>query len=643
MRPVWACALALVVGATAAQIPAADAAKRKPTRCAKGKARVLVAGHARCVAAGKALPAAPAAQTAGSFLLTSLLQGSFDRVSNVAFPPPAPLKDHVSPAAKPAAALVSRVEPMARIALGPAARGLASRRSLSAQADWTEPQITSSESSSARTTTASASHSEDGATGTIVVTGTIPKHADGELDTSRATLDFSVSLGLEGGGGAAGFGFSGLIADRLRLEDSCPTAAGRLKMTIDDSISWRGFEEGVTTGVEYLRRNTTLSTKGSFHATVDPAALLEKTTFQLAINMEHAVSGSLLNGLIRIATNVKVNARAAGTIDGRSGAVSLSSLTIDGSGTALRESNAAVRKALEDPASRAVFEELVAGYAASAHDRLKKAEEHWREPNECARMTFTPPGSSTLPSGKTKGVQGAIVAAAGGESESLWKKPVLKRGSLASPWAGKSAPKARLRFVARGAGPDKAGVSFRLDARATSRAGIAEGTWKAGSSGWRVTISGPVAATQGACCFLLSSTVSTTVTVVQPRSGVPVYTGRAPLRYTTPAVTVTGSANGCTYAFGGVAGTADITITPTSSGRISVNVSLVDMTEGSLACFGTTLPNGGMLAGGVFLALRANPVLAVAATEETTSQITWATTPPLPPYTGRLTVRIEPL
>ena len=666
---VRALALVLLVtvasAATAASGATRTAAAPKP--CAKGKVRIVVGGERRCVTATQALAQARGARTVGSLAVRTALGDRLDRFALAAAPPPPRVTRSWPAPPAPLARLLPLIEPLARLA----SRGTGSRSTQAfalrepsarlAAGGWSAPSSSSTSNGAGTTTTASSTFtSSGGPSATMQLTGTVPNLPNGDPDRSRATLDGSLSFDL-GGGASVGVGFGVKLGDAFKNDGPCPSADGKIKASFSNHLSSNKSETGVHVGTDSLRTTTTIDSKGTFDGTVDKDAKLSRIAFDVTVDTEHSITGSFFHGLLRIATTVNVKAHATGTIDGRTGAITVTSLVTDGGGRALghtsAEATAGVREALRSADTSKLFSELVQMSARGGYDHLKEAEKTWQKPNMCAEMVFTPASVAELAAGATLPVQGKIVSKRDrGESVAVWRAPTLRRGSLQGRWPGASAPSKPLRFTAKGAAPDARTITFDLGAHATSRAGVAEADWQGKNAGWRVTIDGPVSQQQGVCCYILSSTIHAVVDVVYlTRDGISAFYGTSPLVYTTP--TVAGTPLACSvpgasdygiavYAFGSVVGHADVQIVPdgaASAPKIKVILSLGDRVTAQLTCPGFSSLLEGLLATPVFgFPPTTAPPLVVSATDPSSSPFVWSSTYPFS-ASGNLVVKVAPL
>ncbi|MCU1678684.1 MAG: hypothetical protein JWM93_3442 [Frankiales bacterium] len=648
--------------------------------CAKGKVRVQIGAKPACVLATRALPVPPPAQTTGSFAVGTTLGGRLDH-----------LPDKLSHAPKEfagapnrfgaARALAPDIETLAKLGRGAAARPRTGTPVLSFgpmsdpavgtmqspsfistvtprfAGGWSAPTTTTSDGSGSVTTTASSNVAEGTLSGSVTVTGVTPKGADGKEDFSRSTLELTLSLDT-GGGTVSTLGVTGSLGDTVKTNGPCPDSAGRVDMTGKNTFSMRTDQEHPMTGVEYIRKNTSVSTTASFHATVGDDAYLDRTTFDITVVVGVAQSMSALGGLVHHNVNVTITGHATGSVDGRSGAVTVASMKLDGTGTALGVSGADMQSAMRaslQGADGKVYEEMLSRVAADAHERMKGAEKIWREPNKCVDMTFNPVSETQLSPNKTLAIDGKILAHRDGkQAPARWKKPAITRGSLSGAWPGRSTASAPLHFTVKGASPNKSHQTFAMTTTATSRAGIATGPWNGTEGGWRVTISGPVMAAQGMFGASISSTVRAVVLVKsQTRNGVTAYYGEKPFTYSTPVLTQ-GTVALCAppgpgeptipvYALTSLVGHADVLITPsTTKPVITVNLSMGDVAHGTLTCPGVTMPQDGLVISMNRMQYPKAPSITVPAGADSTRTVSWNIAG-LTPATGKLTVTVEPL
>lgn len=367
-------------------------------------------------------------------------------------------------------------------------------------AGWSAPSVSRSSSAAASTTVGSSSLTSGGSTGTVTMTGVVLKDKNGKPDASQATMEMGLKIDSPSDGSVSVAVTLGL-GDDIKTTGPCPDSAGRIDMSSKSAFSFRTAEEGTSLGLDYIRKNTSIKMDSTFVAQVSPDAFLETVTFSVAVTGVVAYAASGFNGLLKRNHVITINARATGTVNGRTGAVSVASLQLDGKGKALgmsdRDAQAAVREGL---AGDKIYGEIAARLAADAYERLKAAEKIWRQPNRCVDMKFAPPSGAKLAAGATQGVDGKIVAMRDGKpTTALWKAPKLTLGSLVGAWAGTSTPTKALHFVAKGAARNAAGQTFALTTTATSRAGIASGPWVGRTGGfplqfvgsWTRTVTSP--------------------------------------------------------------------------------------------------------------------------------------------------------
>lgn len=654
-------ATALLLIATSTGTAAAAVPPKVPP-CPKGQVRITIVTKTSCVLLGKALPAAPPTQTAGSFIVGTALGGRLDRLERKAFPPTKEEAAVPNAGLAGGSALAPGIETMAKLARGPAAGRRVGVPLLTAVAvqqprldgGWSAPQTSTSSTSNATTIVATTTRSIDGTTGTLTATGVIPNQSTGVPDESQATMEMGLKIDSPNSG-AFSIAVTLGTSDKVKTTGPCPDAAGRIDVSANTTLGVKTAQEATAPGLEYIRKNTTISTNSSFVATVAPDAYLESTSFNISETVHHTYAASVLGGRLPHTYAMTITAHATGTVNGRTGAVSVASLQIDGTGTMSGVSNAAATAAVRSAVqSDKIWGEILARLAADAHERLKEAEKIWREPNKCVDMRFAPPTGAKLASGAKLGVDGKLVAKRDGKpTTALWKPPRVSRGSLVGPWPGTSLPSNPLHFVAKGTAPDAAGKTFALTASATSRAGLASGPWDGTAGGWRVTISGPVSGDQG-FGVSLASTVKAVVDVrLVTRGGESRYYGSAPFSYTAPSVTqptvavcVPPGATAPTipvYAFTSVSGTADVLITPETTAvlpQIKVNLSMGDKTVGTMTCPESgPAPAESLLVGLNAFTYPQGATITLPAKGGTTS-VNWSGATPVA-NSGALTVKIE--
>jgi hypothetical protein len=646
-------AAALLVAALS--VGAAARGAEALTSCPSGKTRIRIGKKTSCVASAGVLPAAPASLTSGTFLVRQALGGKVQAPSVRALPSGKLSRDPLADAAiTPDLAVFSaHVDPFgAKSKAYPqgssgasaayAAPGPARRADTPAGGGitYTENGVTAVQSGSAISVHGSADLGDrNGYTGTLEMHGNIPLDKNGKPLDSAAALEFGVELSK--GNVKAGVSFRLGMNDGLKFDAPCPSAAGDVEAKEKLAVNVTSHGEH-TDGLDYVRSHTTLNDSSAWHGTVDTDAKLQRVEFTDTLVVDFGRSAAV--GPIQVQQSSVTTVTAAGTIDGQSGRVSLTSFTVDGhadaSGIGSSAFEANFASSVRSESSLAEWKKLMSESAHFKWERFKAAETEWQTENECAKIVFDPVDDPQLAPGAKRQLSGKVLSKDGQPSDSKWQTPTFDVGSLASGLPGSTGAANPIKFGVVGGGPSGT-TTVQLNERATSRAGVAAAPWHASFGGWKVVLSGDVSAQQSVMATVTSSPSATAQVTYQTVGGVSGYHGTAPIAYTTPSVTpVPGSP--CNYSLTGITGTMDANIRPSADGsQISVQLFLHDVVDATITCGGIPGPLGSPLVGTVNFP-SPNPTLAFPAATPGDQPLNWSISTPFP-ATGRLNIHVEPL
>ncbi|HEY6960954.1 MAG TPA: hypothetical protein VI408_03610 [Gaiellaceae bacterium] len=492
--------------------------------------------------------------------------------------------------------------------------------------------------------------SPSGVTGTMTVEGRIPIGNDGQPDPSGASI--GLQFDMTRNGVKVAHGISVGLNEGFTMEAPCPTAAGDLhatsKLNVDTntSVSPGG-------GVDYDSTVVNIHGGGSSHTTVNPDATLGKIAFSNSVSVTISKQVSLLHGLYVSGYRLTTLASWAGTVDAKSGNVTLSSIAVkvipDGArGFGAGSFAADVAKVNADASLADSWRQLAIDDGTAIGNRYKDAEERFRKPNECAKLTFAPASDDHLSQGSTTNVQGRIGPKAGGSSDSVWDAPTVARGQVKG-LPSRTAAARPVQASVTGDAPDSSRITASFDEQARSRAGIATAHWVGKDSGWLVTISGPVTGVVP-CCWLVTGTAFAQIRVVQQTvGGVTGFHGSGTWADSGLSVVPNGLPQQCTFALSSVTGSPTATITPSSDGAtLSVMITMPDAIDGTMTCPSPIPPAqiGGGFASSYYLQSGgAHPTVTVPADGSGSATIAWtaALIPGAAPATGRLVVTVKPL
>lgn len=381
---------------------------------------------------------------------------------------------------------------------------------------------------------------------------TVTQNADGSVTgrgtqtTSSGGTEVTQTVGVTGkpdGTLEAEAGFEVKLADGSRLSarltfgagdgiGSCPSPAGTIAGggSVAGSFTSDATKDGLRT-----TQTVSVSMKQRVDSALDGDAVLQPVRFSTTVTLDHA--RTLRQGPLRFVTRLVGRGTYSGTIEPRTGAVSGGVMTITTTASGFLD-NAAAR-ASGDAAVKDVLE----GNARSLLDSVRRVEASARG-GECTRLEFTPASPGELAPGATESVRVGLVA------RGLVPEDVPTVKWRATPEKGKATPETaqgkRLELSVTGAsrGPETA----RVRVKATSPAGISEGTWVGQEGDLPRTYSGTVSATSdignGGITDRWSGTVTYTRESVQENAD-----GSRRARYTLTVARVeswSGTLGGCT-------------------------------------------------------------------------------------------------
>ena len=271
--------------------------------------------------------------------------------------------------------------------------------------------------------------------GTLELSGNIPLDKQGKPLDSAATLEFGVEMSK--GNTKAGFHFRLGMTDGLKFDAPCPTASGDVNAKEKLGIGVTSHSDHAD-GLDYVRSHTTLTDNSTWHGTVDTDAKLERIDFTDSMVIDYGRGAAA--GPIQVVQSSLTTVAAAGSIDGSSGQLSLTSFTVDGHasasgiGSSAFESNFAT--SLRSESSVAEWKKLMTEAVHFKWERFKAAETEWRKENACAKIVFDPESDHSLPPGAKRQISGRVLSKAGDPSDSKWAPARFDVGSLGVRSAG---------------------------------------------------------------------------------------------------------------------------------------------------------------------------------------------------------------
>jgi hypothetical protein len=639
---------ALLVLAVVAAVPGSPAAANAAS-CPRGKVRIRIVHSSSCAAAGSFVSASPpAALTSGAFVTREVLAGRAFGTSLRALPAGKAGRDPLAdaPVLPDLAVLSAHVDPFGRESRAypgapqPTAQGRRSAGGIS----YTENGLTVTNNGSSISVNGSADLGDQrGYRGRLDLHGNVPLDRNGNPLSSAATLEFGVELTK--GSVKGGLRFRMGMDDGLRFDAPCPSAAGDVRATEKLNVTVTSSVEHEA-GLDYARSHTTVTENGSWHGFVEPDATLKRLEFSSKLVVEYGRGAAW--GPLQLSYGSTTTVNVAGSVDGPSGAVTISSFTVDGSARGFGIGSGAFERdfaaGLHDPATLAELRKVISEAVHFKWERFKEAEKEWQVENACAHIVFDPAHLASLPPGVAAQVSGRVLAKDGGASDSRWDAPSFDVGSLRSGLPGATSAATPISFNVVGGAPSGT-TTVSLKERATSRGGVASAPWQADAGGWKVVVSGTVSADQQLFATITSSPSATIPVTLQTVGGVTGYHGTAAISYSTPSITPLQSQ--CTYSFGSVSGTFGVDLTPSADGsQITAKLDPHDVTDGTLDCGTGPQHVGNALVGTVFFQYLATPgtfpTVTVPAGTPSDTPLNWNASFP-EHAVGQLNIHIEPV
>ena len=476
----------LLLGLAAAAAPAAEAAK--PLKCKKGqvKERVKVRkgkAKTRCVKARKAWPK-PKAVDLRAVGTRYVLGQDFAKV-----------RDRRGRRAKSLPKLLKRIHPRAGTALAAAAKAGLARMD----------------------TAATASQAGSGCGGGGTVSSTFDAGGGQSVDmTMTGGADASLQLGLESRQGNR----------RVRIEiefpgceshdfEACPTADGIHRGKDNRRIGVRAFV--IEGGREVWSQGIRLEGETTFRGVVKDDATLdffEPHNTEVGVislgGSDRGFSPFSMRMLVQRITRVEMPegsfALGASTVN-----VTISSPDLTGPAATATERQ--IESGMREKADQQ-FRDII----AKAITRYQRAEEHWKAPNTCATIQFTPAsGTRPLRVGDTGSVSANLVSSRGGSPpRASWTHTGAGNGTF-TPHTATAVPAS---FSYSGIVAAGEGIFVTGSWKAVSKAGVAQGTWTQPTTSSAInTISGTFSGDQDIGGSILNWAGEATFTRVAPGEG----------------------------------------------------------------------------------------------------------------------------
>ena len=315
----------------------------------------------------------------------------------------------------------------------------------------------------------------------IELGGRAQKDKDGNIDPTATSMELTFGVATDAGKSAT-FTLAMDANGKDRVADRCPSAAGVVRR--DTTFNTRSTSND--TSELFVQENSeaqTMSFNSKFRGFVDEDAKLERVNYEIHTRFASTRRARAVFGLIDIVTRIRIGVDASGSMNGRTGAITKGttnvSVTFNSTELTGAQIAAQMRSALADGTIRAKMEKMASEMAARAYASMKETEKHWRKPNACAKahvlaVHVDPRGRSRRrPSRATCGPRAARSRTA------KWKRLRIGPGSVVSGLPGTIGGGAPVRVKVKAGRPNAAGETVLLKTRATSRAGIAETTWRA--------------------------------------------------------------------------------------------------------------------------------------------------------------------
>jgi hypothetical protein len=324
---------------------------------------------------------------------------------------------------------------------------------------------------------------------------TVTTSATMKSSGSTAKLDLGITasagegtMGLDLGltvtdakGASRGTTMSFPIQVRPDTPKVCPTADG----VIDRASSYEGSigrsERKTVFGLDWLRENTKSKGKITLHGQVGGDAKLSKIAFDGTSDLDYSFGLSGFDSIYRVDIKFNAVATISGTIDPSSGAVTVTNATIDGtykrSGNSASENKSEASKAVADGKLKDQMLKALRQMITEQVTSMKAAETRWQTPNTCASLTLDP-GSAQLSEGQTASVSGTVKASDGAGAAGNWSLVSAAHGQ-ADTLPGTSAAGGTIPLTMTGGAPASDRTSVDVTLKATSPAGVAQGSWTA--------------------------------------------------------------------------------------------------------------------------------------------------------------------
>jgi hypothetical protein len=451
----------------------AHAAAGKPVVCKAGQVRVTLLGKVRCRTLRTAAPTADQRLP----LLRGVLGQSL---------PPLPTRSG------------RRILPLSSVA-GGRVRAVQTRlvRSLPKILAWADSRV---RTNAARTAAAPCAFGGPDNSTTL----------DGFHISLSQSGDLSVDANLPGGYRVEVFVGSGVSCSQLVLPD-CPRADGGLDGTDVHSnrITLRVTQNGalVQSVSTNVRSNQTMRGKVADDAKLDAMTLTDTTTETTTVR----VPGDRLVMVLSVRRTADINMRTGSP---RGTPTVRASLVLQGATQSFRaQVGADVQRKYEQSFPSLIAEE-VRNYRAR--------ESAWQAPGKCAKPTFSPP-SNTIK--VRKNVAGQVTAnvesnQGGVAADGRWKVTAQTNGTF-SPQEARGGS-ATFQYTPTASGPE---VKLNGTFRATSTAGVAEGTWTQDAPPTINRIAGTFGGTWTAQTMLGPGVISFNGSVTFDRLGAAVFGG----------------------------------------------------------------------------------------------------------------------
>ena len=427
MRSAGAALLLLGALATLATGPAVTSAEAKSKRCKSTEVQLSIRGHAQCRKLGKAAANADPK-------LTFLRQAISRDVGTIRTRSGRRIKPFWSGRAKPVRARLLRALPKA-LAWAQARRGRARA--------YVPGDVTPC---------------------SAIPSGSDNASFDGFKISMSKTGDVKMDVTLKDGYAIAILIGATATCSSLDLP-ACPTADGALDGTDQHktALGMRITKNGelVQSYSSTARSRQTLKAKVAEDAKLDTLALEDVTSETMSFAIPEGSVSLRLSVLRTTTVDMRTGAPKPGTTKVRVG-VSSSGMTEAQAVADANKASAAYEKSFPD----LIKEET---------ENARRRESRWQVPGICAKLTFDPASDTLAPLAEDAGgsVRGTVEANAGGTAaKGKWTLTAQANGVLTPPSA--EGGTATFTYLVTNAGT---GVKLSASFKATSTAGVAEGTW----------------------------------------------------------------------------------------------------------------------------------------------------------------------